>query len=250
MSFLFNFFLTPSVFKDNQEPMLLMAYFETTQSGVFADVGANDPQTSVSQIFEDRGWSGLIFEPLPDLAAKLRAVRKNPVIEAACTSLENAKKKNAKFYLAGAGGQQSSLDQQAQDALSRTDAVLDVRLTTLDNELENHHIQRLDFLAIDVEGHELEVLAGINLKTSKPKLVLLEDWARDFSRHRWMRLQHYKLVRRTGFNSWYVPQEDAFPISLLGRLQLLRKYVLGMPGRRLRFWRHERKRLATASIKT
>ena len=210
------------------------------------DVGANDPVTSVSQPFENLGWTGLIFEPLPASAEKLRQVRKNPVIEAACTSHDMAKLQTAQLYLAGFGGQQSSLDVSAQDALSRTGQTIEVRLTTLNEELAKHTIEKIDFLAIDVEGHELAVLGGLNLHAFKPQLVLLEDWARDFSRHRWMQGHGYKLVRRTSFNSWYVPHATDFPLSAWGRLQLLRKYVLGMPVRRLRLWRHERKLAVSA----
>jgi hypothetical protein len=49
-----------------------------------------------------------------------------------------------------------------------------------------------------------------------------------------MRAQGYKRVRRTGNNSWYVPGETDFPNSLFGRWQLLRKYYLSLPVRRLR----------------
>ncbi len=246
MPSLYDRFLQPSVFDECHEPSLLLAHFAGHEAGIFVDVGANDPVTSVSQPFENLGWKGLIFEPLPESAEKLRQVRKNPVIEAACTSDDMVRQGTAQLYLAGFGGQQSSLDVQAQDALSRTDQTIEVRLTTLNAELTKHSIEKIDFLAIDVEGHELAVLAGLNLQLFNPQLVLLEDWARDFSRHRWMQGHGYKLVRRTSFNSWYVPVAVNFPLSAWGRLQLLRKYVLGMPVRRLRLWRHERKRAANS----
>jgi hypothetical protein len=52
--------------------------------------------------------------------------------------------------------------------------------------------------------------------------------------HSYMLARGYKLVRRTGLNKWYVPRETAFQVSLVGRLQFLRKLYLGLWPRRLK----------------
>ena len=41
-----------------------------------------------------------------------------------------------------------------------------------------------DFLSIDVEGHELEVLGGFDLARWRPRLVLLEDHVGNLDKHR------------------------------------------------------------------
>jgi hypothetical protein len=58
-----------------------------------------------------------------------------------------------------------------------------------------------------------------------------------------MRSMGYKLVRRSDLNSWYVRNDTPFPISPFGRWQLLRKYNLSLPFRRLQRFRR-RKRYA------
>ncbi len=41
--------------------------------------------------------------------------------------------------------------------------------------LEEADISHIDFISIDVEGHEFIVLGGIDLNRWKPRIVLLED---------------------------------------------------------------------------
>ena len=83
----------------------------------------------------------------------------------------------------------------------------------------------IDFLSVDVEGAEIDVLSGFLFERYRPNLILLADFANDLSRHRFRRTKNYKRVRRTGDNSWYVPIEATFPFSMFGRFQRLRKYT-------------------------
>lgn len=92
----------------------------------------------------------------------------------------------------------------------------------------------IDFLSIDTEGHEIEVLSGFDLARWRPRLILIEDLVLDRDLHRLLTGRGYKWVRRTGLNSWYVPADSAMAVSLEGYLQFIRKYYLGVPFRRLR----------------
>jgi len=56
--------------------MRLVAAFFGDIKGFFVEVGANDPrERSQTWHLEQAGWTGLLIEPQPDLAAKLRAMR-------------------------------------------------------------------------------------------------------------------------------------------------------------------------------
>ena len=116
----------------------------------------------------------------------------------------------------------------------RHGATMDVRIVTLNAVLVQAGVQQLDFLSVDVEGAELDVLRGFSFQRYRPKLILLEDFAEGLEKHRFMRARGYKRVRRTGNNSWYIPQEVPFPLSWFGRWQLLRKYYLALPTRSLK----------------
>ena len=179
---------------------------------------------------EQRGWSGLLIEPLPALAARLRAERRAIVIEAACTSPERCGR-TAKLKVAGAF---SSPERRLRVSDAAVQDEIEVRLVTLDEILQTNGIASVDFVSLGVEGHELEVLRGFSLERYRPQLLLIEDHAPDLSRHRALTARGYRLIRRTGLNAWYVPASSDMRLSAYGRWQLFRKYVVGLPFRRLR----------------
>jgi hypothetical protein len=85
-----------------------------------------------------------------------------------------------------------------------------------------------------VEGFELDVLSGFAIERWKPGLILIEDHVLNLAKHRYLASHGYRLVRRTGVNAWYIPRDRDFPLDLHGRWQLFRKYVVGLPFRKLR----------------
>ena len=88
-----------------------------------------------------------------------------------------------------------------------------------------------DFLSIDVEGHELEVLSGFDLARWRPRLVLLEDFVGNLSKHRFLRAAGYRLVRRFDNNGWYIPADASIRLSPRERWLIARKYYLALPFR-------------------
>ena len=228
----------PAVFRDSEEQILLKRYFSEKKRGVFVDVGANDPSNAVSRFLWGE-WRGIVVEPLPEQAEKFRKILGLTVAEFALTSSKNVSENgHARFSIAGK--QSTLLPEKLMDRDIVNDTV-NVRITTLQRLLADQGLEAFEFLSVDVEGAELDVLSDFDLKGFQVGLLLVEDWGRDFQLDRLLRGKGYKRVRRTGFNSWYVPHEVRFPVSFWGRLQLLRKYVLGVPFKRLRKWRHDRK---------
>lgn len=209
-----------AVFREDREQELLGQFLP--ERGFFVEVGAFDP-VALSQTFhlEQRGWDGLLIEPIPEQAERLKAARKARVMQVACGSPEQHGQL-LPIYVAGG---RSSLRHQIGP-------VVTVPVVTLDSLLAT--IPSVDFLSVDVEGAEVDVLSGLSFDRVRPRLVLIEDFADDNARHAFMRKRDYRRVRRTGNNSWYVPAESDFGISLLGRFQLLRKYYLALPHRRLK----------------
>lgn len=91
----------------------------------------------------------------------------------------------------------------------------------------------VDFASINVEGHEVEVLRGFDLARWRPRLLLVEDHVATLATHRFLSCAGYRLIRRTGLNGWYVPEIAAQPLGFAG-LQIVRKYYLALPIRKLR----------------
>jgi FkbM family methyltransferase len=228
----------PTVFKPDFEAPLVREFFRDRPRGFFVEVGANDPKKdSQSWHLEQAGWTGILVEPLPDLAAELRRQRTAQVFEVACSSPDRA----GQVMRLHVAGPFSSFDPNLAVTGMRADRVIDVKVRTLNDVLSegNAHVP-IDLMSVDVEGHELEVLSGFDFARWKPRLVLLEDHVSSLDKHHFMVRAGYALMRRTGLNGWYVPREDAPPMDLLGRWQIFRKYYLALP---FRMFRDARRRL-------
>jgi FkbM family methyltransferase len=220
-----------AVFPDYAETALKEQFFGD-RAGYFVDVGANDPK-DISQTWhlEQKGWQGVLIEPQPALAQKLREQRKAMVFACACSSPQNA----GKVLPFQVSGIHSSLDLDFFVAGMRKDSVIDVPVRTLDDILQEANAPApIDLMSIDVESHEVEVLSGVTLSRWRPRLILIEDLALNLRIHRLLRSCGYKWVRRTGLNSWYVPEDAPFPVSPFGHWQFVRKHYLGVPFRHFR----------------
>ncbi len=112
----------------------------------------------------------------------------------------------------------------------------EVEVVTVDSILEQVNLQHIDFVSIDTEGTELDVLQGFNIKRYRPSLILLEDKVNSLDKHFYLMSKGYKLVRRTDLNSWYIPKEANFDINFLEKCKLFRKFYLSLPFRKLKFW--------------
>jgi FkbM family methyltransferase len=153
----------------DEEQQLIWKFF-AGMPGFFVEVGANDPfASSQSWHLEQRGWSGILVEPQPKLAHELARLRKAKVFAAACSLARNVGRR-LPFYVAGA---MSSLDRDRMAPGSKVEEVIEVPIRTLDDILvEACAPQPIDFLSIDVEGHELEVLRGFDINCWRPRLIL------------------------------------------------------------------------------
>jgi len=221
-----------AMFPYEAENRLKEEFFGNSSSGYFVEVGANDPeQWSQSFHLETKGWRGIVVEPQPQLAENLRQRRKAKVYAVACSTPENSGK-HLTLYLAGG---HSSFDPRLKVVTARPQGTIEVPLATLDEILIDAGAPSpLDLVAVDVEGHEIEVLRGFDFARWRPRLVLVEDLVLDMRLHRFMRERGYKWIRRTDVNGWYVPEQSPMRVSLVGRWQFVRKYYLGTPVRRVR----------------
>jgi FkbM family methyltransferase len=179
---------------------------------------------------EQAGWAGGLIEPQPDLAVRLRQRRRARIFEVACSSPANAGRSLQLHLL----GPHSSLKPELAVTGVVPCGAIDVTVRTLNEILqEADGPAPVDFASIDVEGHEVEVLRGFDLARWRPWLLLVEDHVATLATHRFLSCAGYRLIRRTGLNGWYVPHTAAPPLGF-GGLQIVRKYYLALPIRKLR----------------
>jgi len=225
------------------EQLLVQVFFHNTSHGYFVEIGAGDPvQSSQTWHLEQKGWHGVLVEPIPELCESLRRNRaRSIIVQAACGAPEQ--RGQVQFHISEAFTRSTveKNDLSLDVSFTRTDIV---DLKTLDDILEEIDPPNIDFVSIDVEGVQLEVLRGFNLKKYRPQLLLVEDHLYNLRTHRYLVQQDYRLVKRTSLNNWYIPRGVPFILSgLWERLLLWRKVWLGTPLRKLRISRRRRKRM-------
>lgn len=229
------------VLEDLIEKHLVWEFFDRKHEGVFVEVGANDPHNgSQTWLLEQNGWTGMLVEPQAALCDKLRRERKNSaVFQVACSGPD--KEGEASLHIAAHDGI-STLEPQADSHGIQFVGTERVKITTLDKVLSMAGTVKVDFLSLDVEGYEIEVMRGFDFKKYQPSLILIEDGVRNLDKHRYLKRQGYRLVKRTSLNNWYVPAGQPFRMTFwLERLELFRKMFLGLPFRKLTLWRRRRR---------
>ena len=85
-----------------------------------------------------------------------------------------------------------------------------VKAITLEKILDEHCNTKIDFLSLDTEGYELEILKGLNLKKYRPEYILIEIYDKDYNNvTNYLDLNNYKLHSNlTNYNKINNPKWD------------------------------------------
>jgi FkbM family methyltransferase len=233
---------------EEYEKQQIRDFFANKTEGVCIEVGANEPLSVCSQslhLEQKLNWHCLLIEPNPLLAQKARELRPNSTVyEAACTSSQFADTMQLNIPL-DANNQEvtghAALEQNADEHNYKHHKIITVKVNTLSNILDESNITAPDFLSIDVEGAELDVLLGFDFQRYRPQLILLEDKHLYLQKHLLLKNSGYKLVRRLNRNCWYIPQEITSPeVALTETLRLFKRMYISIWFKKLHYaWRHK-----------
>lgn len=161
------------------EDLYLLRCFGERSHGFYIDIGSGHPvYDNCSLLFYLKGWHGITVEPNPFLARLTRAVRtRDRHIEA----LVGAARGQAAFYLVNEyHGLSTMIEGHARSALSqfgKTSQALTVPVTTLRDICEQHAPPACDFLKVDVEGAEPDVLLNGDWQRFRPRIIVVEALA-------------------------------------------------------------------------
>lgn len=139
------------------------------------DVGANTGQSALAFLEMFPGATIHSFEPFRDTFAVLRQnTAAYPRIHAHCLAL-GSEAGVVSVELRGSGSVNNSL-QPVKESSGADGSIETLKVDTLDGFCTRQGIGSIDFLKIDTEGHDLEVLKGASnlLKTHRVNLVQVE----------------------------------------------------------------------------
>lgn len=190
-----------------REDRLLEQIFRGKKAGHCVEVGAHDGMTgSNTYLFERKGWKCVLVEAVPELCEQIRQFRTGTVFNCAASSITG----EAAFYIADAVESWSALhltESQKDRITSGKIVVREIKVLKrkLDDILNEAGVSEVDFISIDVEGHELDVLKGFSTERFRPRIFIIEDNGENTCSNvpEYLEEKGYKKFFRTGVNDWY-----------------------------------------------
>lgn len=162
-------------YAQNFEDVVLNRVFHNVDNGRYIDIGGFDPvQHSVTKHFYDRGWSGVNVEPIERFYEKFTKDRPR---DWNINKGIGSEKGEVEFYEWGDSGMSTireGFDQSAMQKLGFDRVTKTISLTTLSEITKQLPAGETEFLKIDVEGAERDVLLGAEWRHFRPRVILIE----------------------------------------------------------------------------
>jgi FkbM family methyltransferase len=186
-------------------------YFYNQNSGYCIEVGAYDGiKGSNTKYFENLGWKTLCIEPNKKAYHSLEINRVGPNLCCACSNQIGWGDLEVFDFQSGIQSSLTSLNTDprlirdyGKAITNRTKYV--VPTLTLDFILNIFNITNIDFISIDTEGTELDVLHGLNLEKYRPKLLVIEEnYEEDMIIREYLAKNDYTYHKRYFINNFYI----------------------------------------------
>jgi FkbM family methyltransferase len=193
-------------FSQEAEDMILEALLESRAPGFFVDVGALHPiRFSNTYLFYQRGWRGINIEPNKDAALAFQHIR--PEDQFLNTGVSDESGSITYFVMDEPA--LNTFDPERVKYLEQTTRyrcieTVETPVATLTSILEGARTpERIDFMSIDVENRELNVLRSNDWDRYRPEFVLVEVLNKDLAAietdpvHQFMLSVNYTFVAGT-----------------------------------------------------
>lgn len=197
-------------YSQHGEDKVIESFFKNKTNGVCIEVGAYDGVSSSNSLyFEKLGWRALCIEPNPVAFNNCKRIRKECIN--CCIGQDD--KKNVDFTIFHLGSNTSAISSLEPDdrlikshahmITNKSSCKIDVRsLTSLLDEIT--FPQQIDFVSIDTENTELDVLKGFDLQKYDVKLLIIENNYNESFCEEYLKHFGYTKVQRLAVNDFFV----------------------------------------------
>jgi FkbM family methyltransferase len=208
------------LYSQNNEELIVRDYFDDKRDGFFVDVGCYDYKDLSTTYYLEKhlGWSGIGVDANDVFRAGYAMHRPRTKFEH--YAVTDTSGEELTFFINAGGEGVSSLSQRwIEDfvlAFFGPDVqpqILEVKVSsiTLDDLLEKNGVEKIDFLSMDIEGHELTALTGFDIARFSPELICIEASAepeallRYFAENGYERIDQYL---EYDYANWYFRPSD------------------------------------------
>ena len=203
-----------TIYSQYGEERFLNEYFKEKENGFLVDVGAADGElySNSRHLILNKNWKGILVEPHPFFFEKLvNLYHNNKDIKLLnCAAYKTEGKMPFYVYGNSSSGQVSTLSEHFKAKVSFRygdgyDKKIDVEVKPLKTILKN--IKHIDFLSIDCEGVDLEVVSSNDWDNIRPSLVCIEHSMTKSTLWELMNVYDYHLVHETTGNSFFAEKK-------------------------------------------
>jgi FkbM family methyltransferase len=179
------------------EDMILDTIFNGVKKGFYIDIGANNPfvQSNTYHFYKE-GWNGINIDALPNSMKSFNKYRRRDInIENAISDREEVLEYHmfsSTFY-----NSFSKEDAEKSKMVSELLEIRKIKTQKLSDILDKHSIQTIDFMSIDVEGFDLNVLKSNDWVKYRPKVIVTECFAKDFAELK--KNEIYNFLKQKGY---------------------------------------------------
>jgi FkbM family methyltransferase len=199
-----------SFYSQHGEDSYIKNLFPGKNNGVCIEIGAYDGiSLSNTKHFEEIGWRALCIEPIESAFEKCKNVRKE--CYKCCISEKDSENKNFTiFHLNDNLCAISSLEPDQRLIESHKHMITNVtnesvKVRSLNSLLEELNFPKeIDFISVDTENTELDVLKGIDLNVYNVKLFVVENNFDEPFCENYLSQYGYKKIHRLAVNDFYL----------------------------------------------
>lgn len=147
------------------------------KQGFYFDIGAYHPyKHSNTYLLHKAGWKGINVDPRPGSKALFNSIRKNDInIEAGIGSAEG----KLTYYIMKEHPTMNTFSREnleRMNMLGEVKETIDVPVFTISSILREYpEVKSIDYMNIDAEGFEMEILEGLDFNTISPGVISIEQ---------------------------------------------------------------------------
>ncbi len=196
---------------------LILNHIQGMGKGTYVDVGCNEP-IHFSNTFSLylSGWTGINIDANEELIRKCRRIRKKDI--SVCEAVSDQIKEVTFFQARNA--LVSTIDNDYYNAdpgwwERNTELRRVVRTKTLTSILDEQLTpgRNIDLLSVDVEGHDLKVLQGLDFLRYRPKVIMVEmrdiENTADNEIHKFLAAKEYALFAFSVLTAIYIEKKSS-----------------------------------------
>ena len=213
------------------EDLILSRLFGDRMDGFYIDVGAHHPKRfSNTYYFYLRGWRGINIDPMPGSMQIFNKLRKRDINLEIPIFNERKKLKYFQFNESALNGFSASLSAERNGKQGfKIINVIEIEGVPLKELLLEHmpvDINTIDFMSIDVEGCDFEVLQSNDWITYRPKVLLVElinstlNRLEDEPIFHYLKEQHYFVYAKAVQSVFFLSEEYIVERDFLNQVGL------------------------------